>query len=109
MSEPRSEPYLILHKVRGEPAFDIAERVVQLYSVDYKGPDLEDIWIIPTSGHRAYPIFSIEVGSILQEDVYKMFKEGVALDVPDHYRASEPPPSKARQHVLPSTTEDFAL
>lgn len=38
--------YLILHKVRGEPAFDIAE---PLQIGDEEG------WIIPTSGHRAYP------------------------------------------------------
>ena len=42
-----SDPYLILHKVRGQPAFDIAERL------DLDG---ERIWIIPTSGHRAYPV-----------------------------------------------------
>jgi hypothetical protein len=44
-----SELYLILHKVRGEPAFDIAQRM------DVDGDD-EPWWIIPTSGHRAYPI-----------------------------------------------------
>lgn len=38
--------YLIAHKVRGEPAFDIAEK---LQIGDEEG------WIIPTSGHRAYP------------------------------------------------------
>ena len=42
-----TEPYLILHKVRGEPAFDIAIRET------IAG---EETWIIPTSGHRAYPI-----------------------------------------------------
>ena len=41
-----SDLYLILHKVRGEPAFDIATR---LQIADEEG------WIIPTSGHRAYP------------------------------------------------------
>ena len=39
--------FLIAHKVRGEPAFDVAE----LLSI---GP--EEAWIIPTSGHRAYPL-----------------------------------------------------
>ena len=39
--------YLILHTVRGKPAFDIAEPM--------KIGD-EDGWIIPTSGHRAYPV-----------------------------------------------------
>jgi hypothetical protein len=41
-----SEPYLIAHKVRGAPALDIA---VQMHVAD------EVWWIIPTSGHRAYP------------------------------------------------------
>lgn len=41
-----NEPHLILHKVRNEPAFDIAEPMEV---------DNEVIWIIPTSGHRAYP------------------------------------------------------
>jgi hypothetical protein len=65
-----SEPYLILHKVRGLPAFDVAEQMpcavchaVQ-ETVDFTVPDTEDCeecsssgfwWIIPTSGHRAYP------------------------------------------------------
>lgn len=40
------ELYLILHKVRGEPAFDVAQQLVF-------GNEL--MWIIPTSGHRAYP------------------------------------------------------
>lgn len=39
--------YLIAHKVRGEPAFDIAHK---LQIGDEEG------WIIPTSGHRAYPL-----------------------------------------------------
>jgi hypothetical protein len=38
--------YLILHKVRGEPAFDIAMKIMI---------GDEEEWIIPTSGHRAYP------------------------------------------------------
>jgi len=41
-----SERYLILHKVRGEPAFDIAQKIEV---------EDEEWWIIPTSGHRAYP------------------------------------------------------
>ena len=44
MTKPRH--YLILHKVRGEPAFDVA---YQMEIGDEVG------WIIPTSGHRAYP------------------------------------------------------
>jgi hypothetical protein len=46
-----SEPFLILHKVRGAPAFDIAERNDDMGTPSDPGP----WWIIPTSGHRAYP------------------------------------------------------
>lgn len=38
--------YLILHKVRGEPTFDIAHKLEVGNEVG---------WIIPTSGWRAYP------------------------------------------------------
>lgn len=54
--------YLIAHKVRGEPAFDIAERC------EIAG---EEAWIIPTSGHRAYPFawFTFEqIGVVLLPD-----------------------------------------
>lgn len=40
-------PFLILHKVRGEPAFDIAHRL------SIGG---EPAWLVTTSGHRAYPV-----------------------------------------------------
>ena len=36
--------YLILHKVRGELAFDVAQRVAI---------EDEEVWFIPTSGHRS--------------------------------------------------------
>lgn len=36
--------HLILHKVRGEPAFDVAHELEP------------DVWIVSTSGHRAYPV-----------------------------------------------------
>lgn len=40
------EPHLILHKVRGLPQWDIAHSLA---------PELPEMWIIPTSGHRCYP------------------------------------------------------
>jgi len=137
--------YLILHKVRGEPAFDIAQRLDRphdLYKTeDNEAPDVikdqngevvlglckicgrgeiqleeqcdgEDVWIIPTSGHRAYPCFAIEVGQIVQEDVYKMFLEGnIAPELPDHYKASEPRavPAVRRIAAKPTTTDDFLI
>jgi hypothetical protein len=48
---PLRNLYLILHKVRGYPSFDIAERIA--YGT---GSDPAPWWIIPTSGHRAYPL-----------------------------------------------------
>lgn len=51
-----TEPFLILHKVRGEPAFDIAVKLeVGNPHPDWEAEEGEEIWIIPTSGHRAYP------------------------------------------------------
>lgn len=50
------QPYLIAHLVRGEPAFDIA---IQLQIGD------EDGWIIPTSGHRAYPFFVLPLNEMM--------------------------------------------
>lgn len=50
-----TELYLILHKVRGEPAFDIATK---LDIGDDEG------WIIPTSGHRAYPWYAVKLDDI---------------------------------------------
>lgn len=41
-------PHLILHKVRGEPAFDVGHEI--------EAADGQQIWIVSTSGHRAYPI-----------------------------------------------------
>jgi hypothetical protein len=49
--------YLILHKVRDAPAFDIAE------PMEIGG---EQGWIIPTSGHRAYPIAHWEFAKALE-------------------------------------------
>lgn len=75
--------YLIVHKVRGEPAFDIAERMVcpecggncdegECKECD----DFGYWWIIPTSGHRAYPY---GWDSLMVEDVT------IPPDWPDHY------------------------
>lgn len=78
--------YLILHKVRGEPAFDVAEKIM---IGDEEG------WIIPTSGHRAYPYWNIELGD-------PSYIEGMTLHVPqlppvpadwpDHYEVKAAPP-----------------
>jgi len=67
--------HLILHKVRGRAAIDVAQRVVI---------GDEDVWLIPTSGHRAYPFAHQDLG----ESVERMtkFADGAEWDtLPDHY------------------------
>jgi len=85
-----SEPYLILHKVRGEPAFDIAERM------EVEGYE-EPWWIIPTSGHRAYPYWHNLLDEFGVDLSYPGEPEFLTLgamitkmppDWPDHYEAS---------------------
>jgi hypothetical protein len=66
-----SQLYLIAHKVRGEPAFDVACKMEM--------PD-GDWWIIPTSGHRAYPFWHQELLDIWPE---------MPADLPDHYPKSD--------------------
>jgi hypothetical protein len=73
--------YLILHKVRGEPAFDIASK---LQIGDEEG------WIIPTSGHRAYPRANWPIDLALEDAAIFMLNctEQVDWDTwPDHYPA----------------------
>lgn len=69
------ELYLIAHKVRGERAFDIASPLKV-------GAELW--WIIPTSGHRAYPYWIVPLDSLTNFDsgLFPMMPE----DLPDHYR-----------------------
>lgn len=82
-----TEPYLILHKVRGEPAFDIAERWTF---------DGEEGWIIPTSGHRAYPVTAHRLDLII-----KQCSIGIAgVDsLPDHYASNDRPICEATYNV----------
>lgn len=72
-----SEPFLILHKVRGEPAYDVAEYLGE----DNDGP----LWIIPTSGHRAWPIESRPLTERW------CFETDRFAALPDHYRVSREP------------------
>jgi len=90
--------YLILHKVRGEPAFDIAEMNDDMGTPSDPGP----WWIVPTSGHRAYPsrywkLEDLFDGSGINEngwhDKPTDFSD-LDPDLPDHYTInSHRPPS----------------
>src|SRR5688572_33427530 len=71
-----AELYLVAHKVRGEPAFDVACRI-QI------GKKLG--WIIPTSGHSAYPYWSIPLSQTFSWGLCPEMPEGIR----DHYARSE--------------------
>jgi|SRR5215469_3041691 len=85
-----SESYLILHKVSGQPAFDIAHK---LETTEQSG---EEMWIVSTSGHRAYPVAKIALNDLENsEEVREFMSMQVPNDWPDHYNLSksaiEPP------------------
>ena len=63
--------YLISHRVRGELAYDVALRVLRSGG--------EELWLIPTSGHRAYPLAYKALAPIAGE------MTECAGAVPDHY------------------------
>ena len=65
--------YLISHRVRGELAYDVALRVFRSGG--------EELWLIPTSGHRAYPL----AYKALAPTVDGMTKCAEWNAVPDHY------------------------
>lgn len=94
-----SESYLICHKVRGEPAFDIA---IKLQIGEEEG------WIIPTSGHRAYPYFEVRLedacenlSSLSATATGGLSPPPMPPNHPDHY-APEPAP-KGLGQVAAST------
>lgn len=100
-----SELYLIAHRVRSEPAFDVATRIE---CPECKQED-EDVigcaecdhlgfwWIIPTSGHRAYPWWDTPLSCQMQDDENVQLVRTLDLvspmppDLPDHYTHSASP------------------
>lgn len=84
-----SEPYLIAHLVRGEPAFDVA---IKFQIGDEEG------WIIPTSGHRAYPYWWIGLHEV--PDLELLFTTtdygNVMIPPPNH-------PDHYTTHATPGT------
>lgn len=90
-------PYLILHKVRGQPAFDVAEPI-QIGSEHERG------WIIPTSGHRAYPYRHWDLKSLeyalpggLEVLLFPPWYY-IPDDWPDHYPNVKQPPTAPREY-----------
>src|SRR6266436_2513248 len=90
--------YLIAHRVRGKAAFDIAE---QMECPHCTGRDLNDAhacfdcdslgywWIIPTSGHRAFPYATIplQMLGVIGWGEVKPYNPGVMPPGwPDHFK-----------------------
>ncbi len=100
--------FLIAHKVRGEPAFDIAERMDCPYCIPTQNfRTVEECvecsgdgfwWIVSTSGHRAYPWRSFPL-SQLEGDVDQGYFEGIMFEMPpslpDHYPTRQAKPEKS--------------
>jgi hypothetical protein len=86
--------YLIVHKVRGQPALDIAQRFALSGG--------EEIWLIPTSGHRAYPFAHQALGDSF--DYMTVFANGADWDaIPDHcpeQRAGNNPEPEQKRGAL---------
>lgn len=104
--------YLIAHKVRNAPAFDIAE---QLRCPICDGAACDECdgeglwWIIPTSGHRAYPYASWRLEDLIDASDYPhiapwTFDDRMPSGLPDHYPTSRSStPSLLSQLKLPYT------
>lgn len=107
-----SEPYLVAHLVRGEPAFDIAIKiqcaVCQGDAIEQRedGPTIVcdecegegHWWIIPTSGHRAYPYWSESLDSFATSSMdtgcnkLDYIPSPPSGPWPDHYAPTRPLP-----------------
>jgi len=100
------EPFLIAHLVRGEPAFDIATQIIcpECSTINpatgrHAAPEGCDEcdhtgywWIIPTSGHRAYPYWYQLLGAF-RDRVGRHADNWLTIgdppfDWPDHYPTS---------------------
>lgn len=113
-----SEPYLILHKVRGQPAFDVA------IQIDLEPVSSEKMWIIPTSGHRAYPSWHIELSKLGWKEntnpnddwqfEWRCLPDGeinlqmLVNPFPDHYACNTVTKPKPAPRIT-STTDDFLV
>lgn len=53
------ESFLIAHKVRGQPAFDVAIKMTI---------GEEQWWVLPTTGHRAYPFGYLPLSCLFHKD-----------------------------------------
>lgn len=110
-----TELYLIAHKVRGGPAFDVAERMecpeCQLVSdipsaICAECDNTGYWWIIPTSGHRAYPYWDAHLEGWTHQHMHEWGVPEMPADLPDHYPPrSEPSRMQALLALIPKKVE----
>lgn len=85
--------YLIAHKVRGQPAFDIAERmkcpICEAHSQAFDDgsfswgcDDCDDgyWWILSTCGYRAYPVAHWNLEDLIDASDYPHLHPTIAID-----------------------------
>lgn len=111
--------FLIAHKVSGEPAFDIATRIDCPLCSGYGANDDGSIchecdstgqwWIIPTSGHRAYPWWFSALAYIWEHsnaETIESIRSYMPADILDHYSTrSEPSRLQALLALIPKKPE----
>jgi hypothetical protein len=63
------ELHLVLHKVKGRPAIDVAQRLLLSCG--------RELWWVPTSGHRVYPYKCVRLDESLAVSADMIEGEGV--------------------------------
>ena len=105
-----SELFLIAHRVRGAPAFDVAIRMAcpqcmkphECETYDGCGciecDSLGYWWIIPTSGHRAYPWWNQTLEQVSRTSTFVYSEDDLFAAIPpmpegwpDHYPTASTP------------------
>ncbi len=88
--------FLIAHKVRNVSAFDIALRCDSMGTPDDPGP----WWIIPTSGHRAFPFWNHPMNLLVDKFDLMGVLDRCPADCPDHYSCNDCPTATAVSDIL---------
>ncbi len=88
--------YLIAHKVRGEPAFDIAEKLICPECLGRECAECDESghwWIASTSGHRAYPYWTCNLGAVdfPDQQTAEFHLSDMPPSLPDHYPTRQAP------------------
>lgn len=121
------ELYLVLHRVRGEPAFDVAVRACTRTNEPCQpncgrwdsaagSCKAREEWIIPTSGHRARPWWFIrldELECVYEGGTFWAMQDALAKpmppDHPDHYAVTRPEPVVRTAAVSATSLADLGL